>query len=84
VARGQVVLASDASHYYEHGNRPSVPDRPNVADMLDGIAGSSEADSADHVIPGHDPQVLERYPLVAGDEHGIACLHLPPLAAAGR
>ena len=32
------------------------------------------------MIPGHDPLVLERYPLLAGDEHGIACLHLPPLA----
>ncbi len=85
-ARGQVVLASDASHYYENmeTGRP-FPIVYNVADMLDGHRRvRAEADSADHVIPGHDPQVLERYPLVAGDEHGIACLHLPPLAAAGR
>ena len=30
------------------------------------------------IVPGHDPQVLERYPRFAGDEIGIACLHLPP------
>jgi glyoxylase-like metal-dependent hydrolase (beta-lactamase superfamily II) len=81
-ARGQVVLASDASHYYENMEafRP-FPIVYNVADMLDGHRRvRREADSADHVIPGHDPLVLQRYPLVAGDEHGIACLHLPPLA----
>jgi hypothetical protein len=29
-------------------------------------------------VPGHDPEVLKRYPLVPGDALGIACLHLPP------
>jgi hypothetical protein len=39
------------------------------------------ADSDQHVIPGHDPQVLARYPKLPGDAVGIACLHLAPLIA---
>ena len=75
-----VVLASDASHYYENmdDGRP-FPIVFNVPDMLEGHRRLfREADSPDHVVPGHDPQVLKRYPLVPGDELGIACLHLPP------
>lgn len=81
--RGRVVLASDASHYYENfeKERP-FPIVYNVADMLAGHRRLlAEADSPDHVVPGHDPLVLKRYPLLEGDEVGIACLHLAPLAA---
>jgi len=79
--RGRVVLASDASHYYENfeQGRP-FPIVYNVADMLEGHKRVvAEADSPQHVIPGHDPQVLRRYPNWAGDKAGIACLHLPPV-----
>ena len=62
--RGWVVLASDASHYYanmEQG-RP-YPIIYNVGDMVDGWRRAHAlADSPGHVIPGHDPLVLERYP----------------------
>jgi glyoxylase-like metal-dependent hydrolase (beta-lactamase superfamily II) len=62
--RGWVVLASDASHYYanmEQG-RP-FPIVYNVGDMVDGWRKAHAlADSPGHVIPGHDPAVLERYP----------------------
>lgn len=62
--RGWVVLASDASHLYanmEQG-RP-FPIVYNVGDMLEGFATVRRlASSADHVIPGHDPEVLRRYP----------------------
>ena len=78
--RGRVVLASDASHYYENfeQERP-FPIVYNVADMLAGHRRLlAEADSPEHVVPGHDPLVLERYPRLEGDEPGIACLHLPP------
>ncbi|GAA4401867.1 N-acyl homoserine lactonase family protein [Quisquiliibacterium transsilvanicum] len=78
--RGRVVLASDASHYYENleQGRP-FPIVYNVADMLDGHRRLlAEADSPEHVVPGHDPLVLQRYPRLEGDELGIACLHLPP------
>lgn len=65
--RGHVVLASDASHYYANmeGRRP-FPIVYNVADMMEGWDRlRSLADSAEHVIPGHDPEVLKRYPAPA-------------------
>jgi glyoxylase-like metal-dependent hydrolase (beta-lactamase superfamily II) len=61
--RGWVVLASDASHYYanmEQG-RP-YPIVYNVGDMVEGWRKARAlADSDAHVIPGHDPLVMERY-----------------------
>ncbi|KQR81479.1 MBL fold metallo-hydrolase [Burkholderia sp. Leaf177] len=62
--RGWVVLASDASHLYANMEQ----DRPfpavyNVGDMLEGYRRVHElADSPQHVIPGHDPAVLARFP----------------------
>ncbi len=79
-ARGWVVLASDASHYYENieAERP-FPIVHNVAEMLDGHRRlKAAAPSPQHVVPGHDPEVLRRYPRIEGDEAGIACLHLAP------
>ena len=79
-ARGWVVLASDASHFYENMEQ----DRPfpivyNVADMLAGYRKvAAAADSASHIVPGHDPEVLRRYPAWPGDSIGIACLHQAP------
>lgn len=71
--RGWVVLASDASHYYanmEQG-RP-FPIVYNVGDMVDGWRRAHAlADSPAHVIPGHDPLVMERYPAPAPDLQGI-------------
>jgi len=62
--RGHVVLASDATHLYAHINEGRVfPVTYSVADTLEGYETIRKlADSADHVVPGHDPQVLERYP----------------------
>ena len=61
--RGWVVLASDASHFYanmEQG-RP-FPVVYSVAETLEGYRRAyGLAESRDHVIPGHDPLVLERY-----------------------
>lgn len=79
-ARGWVVVASDASHYYEnlHAGR-AFPLVDSVPAMLEGHRRLlSAADSAEHVIPGHDPLVRQNYPAVPGDEIGISCLHLPP------
>lgn len=79
-ARGAVVLASDASHFYEHheSGRPFTIVY-NLADMLEGHRRLHQlAESPAFIVPGHDPQVLERYPRLDGDEIGIACLHLPP------
>lgn len=79
--RGWVVLASDASHYYENieGLRP-FPIVFNVADMLEGHRRlMALAGSVDRLVPGHDPEVLRRYPRVATDAVGIALLHRQPL-----
>ena len=44
----------------------------NVADMMEGWDRLRElADSADHIIPGHDPRVLERYPAPSRDLEGV-------------
>jgi glyoxylase-like metal-dependent hydrolase (beta-lactamase superfamily II) len=61
--RGWVVLASDASHYYRnmHEERP-FPTVFNVGEMVEGYRKLAElADSDDHIVPGHDPEVLKRY-----------------------
>lgn len=62
--RGWVVLASDAAHLYgnfQHG--VPFPIAHNLSDMLEGHRKAlALAESPDHVIPGHDPLVMERYP----------------------
>jgi len=62
--RGALLLASDASHFYANLEqaRP-FPIVWSVADMLDGYGRMRAlAESPAHIIPGHDPLVLERYP----------------------
>jgi len=81
--RGKVVLASDASHYYENmeQGRP-FPIIFNVADMLQGYARLHEAaDSPEHIVPGHDPRVLEIYPPLDDAHPDIVQLHCAPLVA---
>ena len=71
--RGWVVLASDASHFYANMEqaRP-FPIVYNVADMVEGYDRlRALADSPAHIIPGHDPLVLARYPAPSGDLQGI-------------
>ena len=71
--RGWVVLASDASHFYANMEeaRP-FPIVYNVADMVEGYARlRSLAESPAHIIPGHDPLVLERYPAPSKALQGI-------------
>lgn len=66
--RGWIVLASDATHFYANLEqaRP-YPIVWSVPDMLAGYRRVRElADSPQHIIPGHDPLVLERYPACAG------------------
>jgi glyoxylase-like metal-dependent hydrolase (beta-lactamase superfamily II) len=73
-ARGWLVLASDASHYYanmEEG-RP-FPIVLDVGAMLDGHERlRALAESPAHIIPGHDPEVMRRYPAAASNLAGIA------------
>jgi glyoxylase-like metal-dependent hydrolase (beta-lactamase superfamily II) len=83
--RGWVVLASDASHYFENMERQApYPIVFHVGDMVAGWDRIAQlADSPRHVVPGHDPEVLRRYPPLApvpGELQGeIVCLHEPPL-----
>jgi glyoxylase-like metal-dependent hydrolase (beta-lactamase superfamily II) len=84
-ARGWVVLASDAAHYYANVTR-RIP-FPVVVDVPEMLAGHARllraADSLDHFVPGHDPLVLARYPRLEGAPVPIACLHREPAAAPG-
>ena len=71
---GALVLASDASHYYENmqTGRP-FPIVFDVGAMIQGydtlrrLASTPEA-----IVPGHDPLVLERYPPADDGLDGIA------------
>jgi glyoxylase-like metal-dependent hydrolase (beta-lactamase superfamily II) len=79
-ARGWVVLASDVSHYYENFEQ----DRPfaiaeNVSAMLEGFGTMRRmADSPEHIVPGHDPMVLQRYPASIPGLEGVVRLDLAP------
>lgn len=72
--RGWVVLASDASHLYANMDlqRP-FPIVFSVGEMLEGHKKLRRlASSPDHVVPGHDPAVMTRYPAVSKELEGIA------------
>lgn len=72
--RGWVVLASDASHYYEHmEQRRCFPAVFHVGQALDGYDKLLRlADSPQHIVPGHDPLVLKRYLPPSPELAGIA------------
>lgn len=79
--RGDVVLASDAAHLYAHLEVGRVfPIIYNVGDVLEGFETIKMlATSPSHIIPGHDPAVLERYPAArTGLEGWIARLDVDP------
>ncbi len=80
-ARGWVVVASDVTHFYENmeTGRP-FPQVFHVGETLDGFKMlSAFADSEEHIVPGHDPLVMERYPAPRKELEGIvARLDVPP------
>ncbi len=79
-ARGPVVLASDATHLYANleRNHPF----PILVDMDDYLKGFETlrrlAPSPAHIIPGHDPLVLDLYPLAKPGLEGIVRLDAEP------
>lgn len=78
--RGWVVLGSDASHFYANFEqyRP-FPVVDNVADMMAGYdTMRALATSVRHIIPGHDPLVLDRYPRARADIADIVRLDETP------
>jgi glyoxylase-like metal-dependent hydrolase (beta-lactamase superfamily II) len=79
--RGWVMLASDASHYYEHFEQNRCfPLVYHLGEMLEGFATLRQlAASMQHIVPGHDPLVLQRYPSASDQLQGIvARLDLAP------
>jgi glyoxylase-like metal-dependent hydrolase (beta-lactamase superfamily II) len=66
---GNVVLASDASHFYENieQDRP-VPILSSMTGMYGAFDRINElAASPDHIVAGHDPLVLDRFPRLTPD-----------------
>jgi glyoxylase-like metal-dependent hydrolase (beta-lactamase superfamily II) len=79
--RGYVVLASDATHFYAHmETRRVFRVLYSFADVLEGYDTLRRlASSSAHVIPGHDPLVLKRYPSASPRTEGwIARVDLEP------
>ena len=78
--RGWVVIGSDASHFYanmEQG-RP-FPIVYDVGATLEGYETLRRlASSPQHVIPGHDPLVMARYPAARPGLDGVVRLDLDP------
>jgi glyoxylase-like metal-dependent hydrolase (beta-lactamase superfamily II) len=79
-ARGNVVLASDAAHFF--ANMELENPFPIVVDMgamMDSWQRLRElADGPDHIVPGHDPLVMTLYPPVRNAEVQAVCLHETP------
>lgn len=78
--RGFVVLASDAAHLYANMDRnhpyPVVVD---VDDYLEAFTTIRKlASSEAHIVPGHDPDVLRRYPLAKSGLAGVVRLDANP------
>ena len=81
-ARGPLVLASDAMHFYANaGTGNPFPIIFDLGAMTQGwriarrLAGGDEG----RVIPGHDPAVRRRFPAVPGQDGEVVALHLPPV-----
>jgi glyoxylase-like metal-dependent hydrolase (beta-lactamase superfamily II) len=72
--RGWVVLASDSTHYYENmeTGRPFATTH-DAAKVLAGFDLLKElATSEKHIVPGHDPLVVQRYPAASKELEGVA------------
>lgn len=72
-AAGDVIFASDAMHFYEELERElpfsvlwNLAEVYQTYDLL-----STLQDAGATLVPGHDPQVMRRFPLVPGSEHVV-------------
>ena len=71
--RGIVVLASDVTHFYENmeAGRP-FSTAYHIGDMLDAFDTLREhAPTPAHIVPGHDPDVMRRYPPPKPELEGV-------------
>ncbi len=81
--RGYVVVASDCIHLYSHIDEGRVfPITYSVGDTLEGYKTIQKlASSRQHIVPGHDPEVLKLYPAVkSGLENWVVRLDVEPKA----
>jgi len=80
--RGWVVLTSDAAHLYANMERAHpYPVVIDVDDYLEAFKTIRKlASSEAHIVPGHDPDVLQRYPLAKPGLAGIVRLDVDPKA----
>lgn len=81
--RGHVVVASDAVHFYANAiNENPFPVLVNVQDYLGAHRRIVElADSAQHIIAGHDPIVRQSFPAQITSGIEVIELHKDPLSA---
>ena len=84
IIRGFVVLASDVSHFYENmaSQRPFAT-AFHIGEMLEGFDRLlAPAPDESHIVPGHDPLVMQLYPAPSPKLEGIAVrLDVPPSIA---
>jgi hypothetical protein len=72
------VLASDAVHYWMNlDERNPFPPTDALAALEAFNTVEELADGRDHIIPGHDPLVLARFPPLRGNID-IVRVDLPP------
>ncbi|MDC1172757.1 N-acyl homoserine lactonase family protein [Alphaproteobacteria bacterium] len=79
--RGWIVLASDTAHYYESLAAEHVfITHENIFEMLESYRSLVKlGGDVRRIVPGHDPDVLKRYPSLSRDLDGIvAVLHEEP------
>lgn len=74
-ARGPVVLASDTAHFYENmeQGKPFIITHDVEATLRGYDRLRTLAASPAHIVPGHDPLVLQRYPAADARLAGIVC-----------
>ena len=71
--RGKLMLASDCAHFFDNitleNPFPIVADVPTQCETQERLL--ELADSPDHVIPGHDPLIMDLYPKHPEDEETV-------------
>jgi glyoxylase-like metal-dependent hydrolase (beta-lactamase superfamily II) len=81
-ARGPVVLASDALHFYANAERRNpFPILVDLAAMMESWKKLADlAGDPRRIVPGHDPLVMQRYPRLALQGVEAVALHENPIA----
>jgi glyoxylase-like metal-dependent hydrolase (beta-lactamase superfamily II) len=82
--RGKIVLASDAVHFWANIRRkspfPILESFPQALTAFSEIQQLAEK-IEDRIIPGHDPQLADIFPMWNDNKH-IICLHEEPIKRA--